>query len=73
MVANGGIEPTLIDLVRKTHTRKDGTFADGRAKKIVEDVEAAVTHSEWLGGEGSAATTPSPQQLDKLFIEVNGL
>ena len=72
MIANDGVEPSLPELVRKTHTFKDGTFADGRSKKIVEEVESAATERLMTDSvEGSTATTPSVQQLNKLFIEVS--
>ncbi|XP_010451618.1 PREDICTED: uncharacterized protein LOC104733767 [Camelina sativa] len=44
MIASGLDQPPpFTDLVRKTHTRKDGTFIDERAKSLVLDVEEAVT------------------------------
>ncbi|KAL0696033.1 hypothetical protein Bca4012_063213 [Brassica carinata] len=70
MIANDGVEPSLPELVRKTHTFKDGTFADGRSKKIVEEVESAATERLMTDSvKESTATTPSVQQLNKLFIE----
>ncbi|KAL0875669.1 hypothetical protein Bca101_025374 [Brassica carinata] len=50
--------------------KKNGTFADGRSKKIVEEVESAATERLMTDSvKESTATTPSVQQLNKLFIE----
>ncbi|KAG2331809.1 hypothetical protein Bca52824_002989 [Brassica carinata] len=50
--------------------KRDGTFADGRSKKIVEEVESAATERLMTDSvKESTATTPSVQQLNKLFIE----
>ncbi|CAN8319007.1 unnamed protein product [Cochlearia groenlandica] len=35
----GGVEPPFTELIRKTHTRRDGTFVDCRAEAIVNEVE----------------------------------
>ncbi|CAN7045807.1 unnamed protein product [Brassica rapa subsp. trilocularis] len=44
MMVEGGLDepPSFIDLVRKTHTRKDGSFIDERAEALVLAVEEAV-------------------------------
>ncbi|KAL0730082.1 hypothetical protein Bca4012_026175 [Brassica carinata] len=44
MMVEGGLDepPSFIDLVRKTHTRKDGSFIDERAEALVLEVEEAV-------------------------------
>ncbi|XP_010478935.1 PREDICTED: uncharacterized protein LOC104757848 [Camelina sativa] len=43
--------PAYTDLVRKTHTRKDGTFIDHRAECLVNEVEEAV--SQFTSEDGS--------------------
>ncbi|CAN8255284.1 unnamed protein product [Cochlearia groenlandica] len=64
MQQNGGVEPPFTELVRKTHTRKDGTFVDRRAEAIVADVETAASQ---VTGEEEA--TPSSQRINKAYLE----
>lgn len=42
---------SLPDLVRKTHTRRDGSFIDERAEELVLEVEQVV--DELMSQEGS--------------------
>ena len=57
MVASGCDEPpSFTDLVRQTHTRKDGTFIHHRAHSIVIEVEEAV--SQMTSDDGSPNATP---------------
>ncbi|CAN8288814.1 unnamed protein product, partial [Cochlearia groenlandica] len=75
MVEGGTDEPpALTQLVRKTHTRKDGTFIDSRAEAIVLEVEQAT--SEFIDEEGSpnglsqtASSGPSRHLLNKEYIK----
>ncbi|CAA7030322.1 unnamed protein product [Microthlaspi erraticum] len=75
MIVSGGVEPSFPDLVRRTHTRKDGTFADGRSKMIVEEVETAaiqvsMTESDPDGMSKEGSPSLTPLQLNMLFLEV---
>lgn len=52
------------DLVRKTYTRKHGSFIDERAEALVEEVEQAVeelTHGRYpLANSQTGSTTATP-------------
>ncbi|CAH2065378.1 unnamed protein product, partial [Thlaspi arvense] len=72
MVESGLDEPPpYTDLVRKTHTRSDGTFVDGRSESLVLEVEEAVAemtaddgspHSD-SQGTSTAATSAIPTRI----------
>ncbi|KAL0864155.1 hypothetical protein Bca101_043273 [Brassica carinata] len=68
MIANDGVEPSLPELVRKTHTFKDGTFADGRSKKIVEEVESAATERLMTDSVEETNRKKSENDLFWLFL-----
>lgn len=80
-MVEGGLDepPSFIDLVRKTHTRKDGSFIDERAEALVLEVEEAVDSmilDEDSPNDGSptastATTIPSRRfLLDQEFLKV---
>ncbi|XP_024009780.1 uncharacterized protein LOC112085048 isoform X2 [Eutrema salsugineum] len=57
MIESGSAEPPpYTAFVRKTHTRKDGTFIDARAESIVLEVEEAVTQMTTDDGSPNAST-----------------
>ncbi|CAH2065614.1 unnamed protein product [Thlaspi arvense] len=53
MMVESGLDepPPYTDLVRKTHTRSDGTFVDGRSESLVLEVEEAM--AEMTADDGS--------------------
>ncbi|KAF3559614.1 hypothetical protein F2Q69_00014642 [Brassica cretica] len=61
MVVDEGFEGPVSypDLVRKTHTRKDGTFIDERAEALVLEVEKAVEEMLQEGSPGGDSQTDS--------------
>lgn len=80
-MVEGGLDepPSFIDLVRKTHTRKDGSFIDERAEALVLEVEEAVdsmildedSPNDVSPTASTATTTPSRRfLLDQEFLKV---
>ncbi|KAJ0253218.1 hypothetical protein HA466_0122810 [Hirschfeldia incana] len=80
MMVEGGLDepPSFIDLVRKTHTRKDGSFIDERAEALVLEVEEAVDSmlldedSPNSGSPTASTATTAPSRrflLDQEFLK----
>lgn len=80
-MVEGGLDepPSFIDLVCKTHTRKDGSFIDERAEALVLAVEEAVDsmildEDSPNGASPTASTaTTAPSRrflLDQEFLKV---
>ncbi|CAH8324208.1 unnamed protein product [Eruca vesicaria subsp. sativa] len=79
-MVEGGLDepPYFIDLVRKTHTRKDGLFIDERAEALVLEVEEAVDSMTFdedspdgVSPTASTATTAPSRRflLDQEFLK----
>ncbi|CAH2060872.1 unnamed protein product [Thlaspi arvense] len=73
MMVESGLDepPPYTNLVRKTHTRSNGTFVDGRSESLVLEVEEAVAemtaddgspHSD-SQGTSTAATSAIPTRI----------
>lgn len=69
--------PPFTDLVRKTHTRKDGTFIDPRSESLVLEVEEAakqvMEEDDSLNGlsqTASSGVVPSRHILNKEYLKV---
>lgn len=76
MIEAGGEEPPpYTELVKKTHTRKDGTYVDLRAEAIVSQVELCATQISASDGspDGANQAAPSRFNLNKAFLEVKNL
>ncbi|CAH8358484.1 unnamed protein product [Eruca vesicaria subsp. sativa] len=70
-VEAGGVAPALTELVRKTHTLKDGTCIDKRAEAYVKAAESlALERSESATATGETASATSTQQLNAAYIEM---
>ncbi|KAH0922630.1 hypothetical protein HID58_022648 [Brassica napus] len=67
-----GERPSYKDLVRKTHTNKDGTFVDYRAEELVTKAEMEATHLSNTDGSPqspSATSAPSRVLLNQAFLK----
>ncbi|XP_048606293.1 uncharacterized protein LOC106374814 isoform X2 [Brassica napus] len=70
-VKAGGVAPPVTEVVRMTHTRKDGTFIDKRAEGFVKAAEAlALERSQGSCLTDETPSAPSTQQLNAAYIEV---
>ncbi|CAN8289082.1 unnamed protein product [Cochlearia groenlandica] len=63
----GGVEPAFIELVRKTHTRRDGTSVDRRVEAIVNEVEVVASSQVSEDNE----TSPSPELINKAYLKTS--
>lgn len=74
MIESGTNErPSYTDLVRKTHTRKDGTFVDYHAEELVTQAEmeaAQLSNTERSPGSRIASSAPSRLMLNKAYLKV---
>ncbi|KAG2280998.1 hypothetical protein Bca52824_052218 [Brassica carinata] len=74
MIESGTNErPSYTDLVRKTHTRKDGTFVDYRAEELVTQAEMETTqlsNTERSPGSRIASSAPSRLMLNKAYLKL---
>ncbi|KAG5393585.1 hypothetical protein IGI04_023548 [Brassica rapa subsp. trilocularis] len=74
MTTETGERPSYKDLVRKTHTNKDGTFVDYRAEELVTKAEMEATHLSNTDGSPqspSATSAPSRVLLNQAFLKGN--
>ncbi|KAF2611380.1 hypothetical protein F2Q70_00010888 [Brassica cretica] len=69
-----GEPPSYTDLVRKTHTKKDGTFGDYRAEELVIQAEMDATQVSNTNSDGSpqspsATSAPSRILLNQAYLK----
>ncbi|XP_013635355.1 PREDICTED: uncharacterized protein LOC106341087 isoform X2 [Brassica oleracea var. oleracea] len=67
-----GEPPSYTALVRKTHSRADGTFVDYRAEELVTQAEMEATqlsNTEGSPGSPSASSAPSRLMLNKAYLK----
>uniref|UniRef100_A0A0D3CRN5 Uncharacterized protein n=1 Tax=Brassica oleracea var. oleracea TaxID=109376 RepID=A0A0D3CRN5_BRAOL len=70
-----GEEPAITYLVRKAHTKSDGTFVDKRAHRIIEEVESIVVsehpNTDETDSQGSnSEASITPLMRDEAFYKV---
>ncbi|XP_013705736.1 uncharacterized protein LOC106409704 [Brassica napus] len=74
MIESGTNErPSYTDLVRKTHTRKDGTFVDYHAEELVTQAEIEaiqLSNTERSPGSRIASSAPSRLMLNKAYLKL---
>ncbi|XP_024007305.1 uncharacterized protein LOC112083508 [Eutrema salsugineum] len=69
-IAAGGVRPSIPELVRKTHTRKDGTFVDKRAESLIKEAETlAAQRAAADSGEIETAVELSSELLTAAYLE----
>ncbi|CAG7863934.1 unnamed protein product, partial [Brassica rapa] len=69
-VKAGGIAPPVTEVVRMTHTSKDGTFTNKRAEGLVKAAEAlALERSQGSCLTDETPSAPSTQQPNAAYIE----
>ncbi|KAH0903679.1 hypothetical protein HID58_043182 [Brassica napus] len=69
-----GEPPSYTDLVRRTHTKKDGTFGDYRAEELVTQAEMEATQASNTNSDGSpqspsATSAPSRILLNQAYLK----
>ncbi|KAF3507162.1 hypothetical protein F2Q69_00004899 [Brassica cretica] len=69
-----GEPPSYTDLVRRTHTKKDGTFGDFRAEELVTQAEMVATQVSNTNSDGSpqspsATSAPSRILLNQAYLK----
>uniref|UniRef100_A0A0D3E6A0 Uncharacterized protein n=1 Tax=Brassica oleracea var. oleracea TaxID=109376 RepID=A0A0D3E6A0_BRAOL len=69
-----GEPPSYTDLVRRTHTKKDGTFVDYRAEELVTQAEMEATQVSNTNSDGSpqspsATSAPSRILLNQAYLK----
>ncbi|KAJ4885405.1 hypothetical protein Rs2_35498 [Raphanus sativus] len=69
-----GEPPSYTDLVRRTHTNKDGTFVDYRAEELVTQAEMEATQVSNTNTDGSpqspsATSAPSRILLNQAYLK----
>ncbi|KAH0892510.1 hypothetical protein HID58_054939 [Brassica napus] len=69
-----GEPPSYTDLVRRTHTKKDGTFGDYRAEELVTQAEMEATRVSNTNSDGSpqspsATSAPSRILLNQAYLK----
>ncbi|KAF2544641.1 hypothetical protein F2Q68_00031651 [Brassica cretica] len=74
MTVETGEPPSYTDLVRRTHTKKDGTFGDYRAEELVTQAEMEATQVSNTNSDGSpqspsATTAPSRILLNQAYLK----
>ncbi|XP_010552534.1 PREDICTED: uncharacterized protein LOC104822874 [Tarenaya hassleriana] len=63
--------PTFVDLLRATHTRKDGVMVDGKAQQIAEQIQHEIIASQTTQGETSASEPNLPKEkIDEIYLQV---
>jgi len=70
-----GEPPSYTVLVRRTHTKKDGTFGDYRAEELVTQAEMEATQVSNTNNDGSpqspsATSAPSRILLNQAYLKV---
>nr|VDD60777.1 unnamed protein product [Brassica oleracea] len=75
MMMELGEEPAITYLVRKAHTKSDGTFVDKRAHRIIEEVESIVVsehpNTDETDSQGSnSEASITPLMRDEAFYKV---
>ncbi|XP_033136624.1 uncharacterized protein LOC117128419 [Brassica rapa] len=74
MTVETGEPPSYTDLVRRTHTKKDGTFVDYRAEELVTQAEMEATQVSNTNSDGSpqspsATSAPSRILLNQAYLK----
>ncbi|XP_010527745.1 PREDICTED: uncharacterized protein LOC104805039 [Tarenaya hassleriana] len=67
-----GKQPSLLDVLKVIHTRKDGTIIDGKAKNLIDKIEQAQTTLEESQATAlgmNTTTQLSQQQIDELYVK----
>ncbi|CAA7025719.1 unnamed protein product [Microthlaspi erraticum] len=73
---NNSVKPSIIALIKRTHTKANGTFVDKYAEEICEEVYSlaaqmspATSDDEYDSGDDSTVSTPWPIMLNKAFYK----
>ncbi|XP_010542231.1 PREDICTED: uncharacterized protein LOC104815515 [Tarenaya hassleriana] len=63
--------PTLLDLLKATHTRKDGVMVDGKTQQIAEQIQHEIIASQPTQGETSASEPNlSKEKIDEIYLQI---